>query len=195
MSLAAIETSTIDGQVIYLTGGYHKEGGGRMLASLGIGLLLFWPALFVLGKAAELPTGTVMDSFTVGAMTVDFPDSKKPIQTINLGSLLSGFEVEVLYELLKNEKKPKYFDFLITVDTDVPTDFVIDIVNGLEIEPIPLNVLSTELNEEDDEKFVRANVKIKTLVKALKKGINTFEIAYTDGETRVAEEVILQIEI
>ncbi len=195
MSLAAIETKTVDGQTVYLTGGYHKEGGGRMLLSLGIGLILFWPALFVLGKSAELPTGTVMDSFTVGSVTVDIPDGKKPMRSISLGSLMSGFEVEILYEMLAEQKKPKYFDFLITTDIDAPTDFSIDVVNGSEIEPIQLKVLSIDLNEEEDEKSVRANVKIKTLVKKFKKGINTFDISYLDGEERVAEEVLLQIEI
>ena len=195
MSLAAIETKTIDGQTVYLTGGYHKEGGGRMLASLGIGIILFWPALFVLGKSSELPTGTVMDSFTVGAITVHFADERRPTRSINLRSLMSGFNVEVLYELLRDKKKPKYFDFLITTEIDAPEDFLIDVVNGVEIEPIQLKVLSIERYEDDEEKAVRANVKIKSLLKQFKKGINTMEISYIDGEERVAEEVILQIEI
>jgi hypothetical protein len=193
MSLAAIETKTVDGQTVYLTGGYNKEGGGRMLVSLGVGVLLFWPALFVVGKAAELPTGTVMDSFTVGAMTVDLPDEKKAMQSINLGSIMSGLSVEVLYEKLKDEKKPKYFDFLITTDTDVPPAFQIDVVNGEEIEPLPLEVLSTESSDEEQSTFAR--VKIKPLIKTFKKGINTFEISCVIEDERVAEEVILQIEI
>jgi len=195
MSLAAVETSTIDGQPVYLTGGYHKEGGGRMMLSLGIGILLFWPALFVVGKAAELPEGTVMDSFTLGSVTVATNDSKKPTQTINLGSFMSGFSVEVLYEELAKQKKPKNFDFLITVPFDVPDSFVIDTVNGVGVEPIALKVLSVEVNEEDEEKAVRANVAIKPLAKIFKKGINTFEVSYGDGDDRVAEEVVLQIEI
>jgi hypothetical protein len=68
MSLAAIQTTSVDGQTVYLTGGYNKEGKSRMGWSLGLGLLVVWPALFVPGKAAELPTGTVMDSFTSGSV-------------------------------------------------------------------------------------------------------------------------------
>ncbi len=195
MSLAAVETTSIDGQTVYLTGGYHKEGGGRMMLSLGIGILLFWPALFVVGKAAELPEGTVMDSFTVGSVTVATGDTKQPARVINLSSFMSGFDVEVLYEELAKTKKPKKFDFLITAPSDAPDIFVIDTINGKSIEPIELKVLSVEVDEEEEEKAVRVNVSIKKLAKLFKKGINTFEVSYIDDGERVAEEVILQIEI
>ena len=195
MSLAAVETKTIDGQTIYLTGGYRKEGGGRMLVSLGIGLLLFWPALFVLGKSAELPEGTVMDSFTLGAVTVATDESKKPTRSINLSAFMSGFSVEVLYDELTKTKKPKNFDFLITAPSDAPDLFVIDMVNGQEISPIELKIQSVVVNEEDEEKEVRVIVAIKKRAKIFKKGIKTFEIAYTADGERVSEEIIFQIEI
>jgi len=196
MSLAAIQTSTVDGQIVHLTGGYNKEGKSRMGWSLGLGMLVVWPALFVPGKAAELPTGTVMDSYTSGSITVSVQGKERPKAAINLGSFMSGFGVEVLYELLTEVKKPKYFDFLITTDLAAPSVFMIDVVNSVEIKPIDLEVLSVETDEENEERSVRANVKIKPLAKKFKKGINTFEISYIDidGE-RVAEEVTLQIEI
>ena len=195
MSLAAVETTAVDGTPVYLDGGYNKEGKSRMAVSLGVGILLFWPALFVPGKAAELPAGTVMDSFVMGATTVAVADSKKPTRSINLSSMMSGFTVEVLYDMLADEKKPKFFDFLITTDLDAPTSFVIDVVNNEKVSPISLGVLSTEEDLEDEERAVRANVKIKTLAGQFRKGINTFEIAYVDDGERVAEEVILQIEM
>ena len=46
-----------------------------------------------------------------------------------------------------------------------------------------------------EEKAVLSSIAIKQLVKALRKGINIFEISYGLGGDRVAEEVILQIEI
>ena len=163
--------------------------------SLGLGLLVVWPALFVPGKAAELPTGTVMDSFTSGSVAVNIKGQDKPRATINLGSLMSGFTVEVLYKLLTEVEKPKYFDFLITTDLPAPSEFSIDVVNNTEIKPIALELLSVEANEEDEESSIRANVKIKTLAKKFKKGINTFEVSYVlDGE-RISEEVTLQIEM
>lgn len=70
-----------------------------------------------------------------------------------------------------------------------------DVVNGAEVEPIPFELLTTESNEVDDERSCFANVKIKTLTKKFKKRINTFEISYFDGEERVGEEVVLQIEM
>ena len=194
MSLAAIQTSCVDGQTVYLTGGYNKEGKSRVGWSLGLSLLV-WPALFLPGKAAELPTGTVMDSFTSGAMTVSIQGKDKPRATINLRSIMSGFSVEVLYDLLMEVKKPKYFDFLITTDLDAPSEFSIDVINNAEIKPIELEVLSVETDEENEERSIRANVEIKKLAKQFKKGINTFEISYDDGGDRVAEEVILDIEM
>ncbi len=195
MSLSAVETTTVDGQTVYLSGGYHKEGKSRMGWSLGIGLLLLWPVLFVPGKAAELPAGTIMDSFTSGSIEVNIPGSEKPRRKINLGSVMSGFSVEVLYDMLMEVEKPKYFDFLITTDLDAPSEFSIDVINNAEIKPIELEVLSVEIDEEEEEKTVRANVKIKTLAKKFKKGINTFEVSYDDGGERVAEEIILDIEM
>ncbi len=194
MSLAAIQTSTVDGQTVYLTGGYNKEGKSRVAWSLGLSLLV-WPALFLPGKAAELPTGTVMDSFTSGTMTVSIQGKDKPRVTINLGSMMSGFSVEILYDLLTEVEKPKYFDFLITTDLDAPSEFSIDVINNAEIKPIELEVLSVETDEENEERSIRANVEIKKLAKQFKKGINTFEISYDDGGDRVAEEVILDIEM
>ncbi len=194
MSLAAIQTSTVDGQTGYLTGGYNKEGKSRVGWSLGLSLLV-WPALFLPGKAAELPTGTVMDSFTSGTMTVSIKGKDKPRATINLGSMMSGFSVEVLYDLLMEVEKPTYFDFLITTDLDAPSEFSIDVVNNAEIQPIALEVLSVETDEENEEKSVRAKVKIKTLAKKFKKGINTFEVSYDNDGERESEEVVLQIEM
>jgi len=195
MSLAAIQTVAVDGQTVNLTGGYNKEGKSRMGWSLGLGLLVVWPALFVPGKAAELPTGTVMDSFTSGSVAVNIKGKDRPRAAINLSSVMSGFTVEVLYELLTEVEKPKYFDFLITTDSPAPSEFSIDVVNNAEIEPIELKVLSIETDEEDEETSVRANVKIKTLAKKFRKGINTFEVSFIRDGERVSDEVTLQIEI
>ena len=195
MSLAAIQTSTVDGQTVYLTGGYNKEGKSRMGWSLWLGLLIVWPALFLPGKAAELPIGTVMDSYTSGSVSVFTPDKNKPRATIYLGSMMSGFSVEVLYEMLMEVKKPKYFDFLIITNLDAPSEFTIDVINNAEVKPLKLKVLSVETDEENEERSIRANVEIKKLAKLFKKGINTFEISYDDEGDRVAEEVILDIEM
>lgn len=195
MSMSAVETTSVDGQTVYLAGGYKKEGKSRMGLSLGVGLLLLWPVLFVPGKAAELPAGTVMDSFTSGSVDITIADSKKPRRKINLGSIMSGFSVEVLYDMLMEVEKPKYFDFLITTDLDAPSEFTIDVINNANVKPLKLKVLSVETDEDNEEKSVRANVEIKKLAKQFKKGINTFEVSYVDGSERVAEEIILDIEM
>ena len=48
VSIVAVKTTTVDGQLVHLTGGYHEEGEGLMVMSLGIGILLTWPILFAL---------------------------------------------------------------------------------------------------------------------------------------------------
>ena len=97
--------------------------------------------------------------------------------------------------MLADAKKPVAFDFLITTDLDAPTDFVIDVINNESVEPLPLKTISAEDNEEDEERAVRASIKIKKLAKQFRKGINTFEIAYDNQGERMAEEVVLQIEM
>ena len=128
-------------------------------------------------------------------MTVNIQGKDKPRTTINLGRIMSGFSVEVLYDLLTDVKKPKFFDFLITTDLDAPSEFSIDVVNNVEIKPIELEILAVETDEENEEKSVRANVRIKALAKKFKQGINTFEVSYVNDGERVSEEVVLQIEI
>ena len=88
MSIAAVETQTIDGQKVHLTGGYNKEGQGRVGLAVVIGVLLFWPALFIPGDAAKLPSGTVMDSFTMGAITVASKERAKPSTSITRESIV-----------------------------------------------------------------------------------------------------------
>ena len=50
--------------------------------------------------------------------------------------------------------------------------------------------------EDNSEKMaIRTSVRIKTLVKQFRKGINTFEVATTVNGSRVAAEVTLEIQI
>ncbi len=194
MSIAALETTTVDGQTVQLSGGYNKEGKGRVGVTVGVGLLLFWPALFVTGDSAKLPNGTVMDSFTMSSMYVAATE-RPQAPSIDLRALGPEFDVKVLYERLAEQKKPKHFEFLLNAEAGAPEQFSIDTINGLSVEPIPLTVTSTEVDETDERKQVYASVEIKVLMPALKQGFNTFEVAYRDGESRVSEEVLLKIEI
>jgi hypothetical protein len=193
MSIGAIETKCADGQTITLTGGYNKEGKSRVAAAVTVSLLLFWPAIFIPGKAAELPTGTIFDAFTVGDVTLAVADNAGP-KTISLSALgAGGFSAEFLIENLTTEKKPKYFELLIIADDPSATSFVIDRINGKPIEPIPLEITGQNATEDGTE--LRATVKIKTLTKVFSKGINRVEVAYVGDDGRVGAEAILNVQM
>ena len=79
------------------------------------------------------------------------------------------------------------------VASQVWRDVVIDRVNSEEIKPLKLKILSEA--EIDDEVFIKAQIKIKTLVKKFDKGINSIEIANTGTPERVSARLMVDIEI
>jgi len=192
MTLGALETESVDQQTVQLSGGYNKEGKGRIALAASLGALVAWPLIFIPGKPAELPTGTVFDAYTSHRITIDTLEARKP-PVVDLTGTASIFEVTVDYEELAKQEKAKHFDFLISAPADAPESFVIDRMNGAPTEPIELNIVS--VSKADDTSSVRAQAKIKVLAKRFKKGINTMEVAYVDqsGE-RQATEVVLEIQ-
>jgi hypothetical protein len=191
MTIAAYETESLDGQVIQLSGGYHKEGKSRMALSITLGVLFILP-IFIPGKAAELPSGTVFDAYIDNNWQIELGETPQ-VRKVNLSYMGADIEAELLYEKFEEQEKPKYFEFQIIVPENAPNKFVIDRVNSESVEPIKLKTISE--NVEDDELVVNAQVKIKTLLKKFSKGINTIEIASLEGDQRVAVKLIIDIEI
>lgn len=191
MTIGAYETESIDGQVIQLSGGYHKEGKSRMALAITLGVLFIIP-IFIPGKAAELPAGTVFDSYIDRNWQIEVADSSS-VRKLNLTNMGGDISAELLYERFEAEEKPKYFEFEIIVPQGSSKKFVIDRINSEPIKPIKLNIISD--NTVDDEDVVNAEVKIKTLLKQFSKGINTIEIANVAGDERVATELTIDIEI
>ena len=191
MTIGAYETESIDGQAIQLSGGYHKEGKSRMALSITLGVLFILP-IFIPGKAAELPSGTVFDAYINRSWQIEVADSNS-VRKLNLTNMSADISAELLYGRFEAEEKPKYFEFQITVPEGAPTNFVIDRINSEEIKPLKLKIISE--NIEDDETVVNAEIKIKTLLKKFAKGINTIEIASIDGDERVATKLTIDIEI
>ena len=191
MTIGAYETESVDGQAIQLSGGYHKDGKSRMALSITLGVLFILP-IFIPGKAAELPAGTVFDANVDRNWDIDVGAAAR-IQTIDLSYFGSDIEAELLYDKLESEEKPKYFEFQITVPVDAQRTFVIDRVNSEEIKPLKLKVMSETM--EDDEAIINAQIKIKTLIKKFKKGINTIEITNTGSDERVSTKLTVDIEI
>ena len=128
MTIGAYETESVDGQVIQLSGGYHKEGKSRMALSITLGVLFIIPIL-IPGKAAELPAGTVFDSYIDKAWHIEVADSSSA-RKINLSNFGGDISAELLYEKFEEQEKPKYFEFEIIVPANSPRKFVIDRINS-----------------------------------------------------------------
>jgi hypothetical protein len=192
ISIAGIDTISVDGQPVMLSGGYNKEGSGRKAVVWTVGLLLLWPVLFVPGGAAELPPGTIFDTYTASALRLT-ADVSAPPRAINLVGLLSDYSAEFMLDDFVNSKKPEAFRFRITKTGSLPSAFVIDSVNDKQIEPIALKLL--EQSAVDDVSTVVGEVGIKTLGKHFQKGINRIQVAYMEGEERVGTEVLIEIQI
>lgn len=192
MSISALETESVDGKEIQLSGGYHKEGKSRMALSISLAVIVFLPLIFIPGKAAELPSGTVFDAYVDRSVLIDVGESTRG-RTVNLAHVGSAISAKLLYERLAAEEKPKYFEFEITVPQGSPKEFVIDRINSEAIKPIKLDIITE--SAVDDEELVNAEIKIKTLVKKFAKGINTIEIANVAGGDRVSSTLTIDIEI
>jgi hypothetical protein len=192
ISIAGIDTTAIDGNQVMLSGGYNKEGSGRKAVVWTVGLLLLWPVLFVPGGTAELPPGTIFDTYTASALTIA-ADVSTSSRAINLDGLLADYSAEFLLDDFLGEKKPKEFKFKIVKTGAFPAEFRIDQVNDTQIEPISLKLGAA--SSEGDVTTVVGAVDIKTLAKHFQKGINRIQVAYSDQEQRVATEVLIEIQI
>jgi hypothetical protein len=191
MSIGAYETTGVDGQTIQLSGGYNKEGKSRMAMSITLGVLFILP-IFIPGKAAELPAGTIFDAYVDNNWNIDVGESVAT-RKVDLSYIGADISAELLYEKFEGQEKPEYFEFRITTSEGASTNFVIDRVNSEKISPIKLKNISEVAG--DDELLVNSQVKIKTLLKKFSKGINTIEISSQSGEERIAAKLIIDIEI
>lgn len=191
MTIGAYETKSVDGQLVQLSGGYHKEGKSRMALSITLGVLFILP-IFIPGKAAVLPSGTVFDATIANSLDVDIGDL--PVaRKVDLTFIDSDLSAELLYAKLEAQEKPEYFEFQITTLPGISTEFVIDRINSEVIDPLKLQNIAE--NEAGDGLVVNAQIKIKTLLKKFAKGINTIEIASTKDGERIATTLIIDIEI
>ncbi len=191
--LAALDTKTVDGQMLQLTGGYNKEGKSRMALSISLGVLVFLPLIFITGSAAELPVGTVIDVYSGPDMPVAVNSGSGTMPTISLGGMVSPFAAEVILDdFMVANAKPEVFKIKISNAGASPSGYVIDNVNGKPIDAIALQMGASQSTNKDG---IIGTVSIKTLSKHFQKGINRFEVAFTENGQRRAAEVILNIQM
>ena len=195
VSIAGVDTKSVDGQPIMLSGGYNKEGSGHKAVVWTVGLLLLWPVLFVPGGNAELPPGTVFDVTTVNDLKLaDASPAAAPSRVVDLrGMMGGGLQAEFMLDDFLKQPKHDVFRIRLGMDGKLPDKLVIDTVNGKPIDAIPLTVKAPVT--KDGEASGVAEISPKILAKHFAKGINRFEVAYTEDGQRHATEVVMDVQM
>ena len=192
--LQALETTAADGQKLQLTGGYNKDGKSRMALSISLAAIVFVPLIFITGSAAQLPEGTVIDAYTGPNLAIALQNGNTQPQAINLSGMASVFSAEVqLDEFMVPNAKPENFKIEVINPGALPSNLVIDNVNGKSIQAIPLTIASSKSVNGDS--IAIATVNIKTLSQHFQKGINRFEVSYLENGQHKSAETILNIQM
>lgn len=181
------------GKEIPLSGGYGKEGRGNKVLSWTLFAVVAWPLIFITGKKAVLPPGTLFDAYTDAEFSVEVerPSALPVIHLAEVGE--QPLAVEVLYEEIQGDKKAENLPLKITTcAVSRPDGFWIDRVNGEPMDPLPLAVVETR--PDGDCNVTKALVGIKPLAKRFRKGINRFDVAYGTGDARVGRETMLDVQ-
>ena len=193
VAVSGVETRSVDGQTVMLAGGYNKDGDGHKAVVLTVGILLFWPALFVPGGNAELPPGTVMDVSTVNDLQLA-ANVEPPTRSIDLRGIGNpGLSAEFMVDDFVNQPKHDTFRIKVAKEGQLPGKLVIDNVNGKPVEAIPLTVKDTAAKEGETSGV--AEVGAKSLAKYFQRGINRFEVAYDEGGQRRSTEVVMDVQM
>lgn len=192
ISLGAYEVEATNGELMPLGGGYSKDEKGKVALVAGLALFVFLPLIFIKGKKANLPAGTVFDAFPERTVTLNFVGAPEqaivPIVTSE-----PDLSFEVLYDKLADMEKPKGFPITITGPNLKKPKFAVDRVNGKEIKPVKVNnVVQLECN---DKCTYSAEIPLKKLLKRLDKGINTINLATGKNEDRIVAETLLDFEV
>lgn len=193
VAIGGVDTRSVDGQTVVLSGGYNKEGSGRKAVVWTAGLLLFFPILFVPGGNAELPPGTVFDVETGNDITLASTAVASAPRRVDLRSMGTGLSAEFMLDDFVAQPKHDVFRIRVAKDETLPASLVIDNVNGKAIPAIPL--VLKNLATQDGEATGVAEVSPKVLAKHFARGINRFEVAYDEDGQRKATEVVMDVQM
>jgi hypothetical protein len=185
VEVRAVSVTSIDGNEIFLDGGYDKRGESRVVLSSTLAALVAWPTLFIKGREAELPPGTIFDAAIPANTNVTVPDEQRP--TLRLGNM-SSLTAEILYDELTEDSKSLPVRVRLC-EQNWPSQFEISEVNDMAIDSIEIEIIS---DSTDEECLVRhGTIDLKDLSEHFGKGINRFTVA-AGSETA---EVILDVEM
>jgi hypothetical protein len=177
-----------------LAGGYNKEGAGHKAVVLIVGILLLWPVLFVPGGNAQLPPGTVFDVTTVNALTLAAATVAATPPVVDLRDTAGDLTADFMLDDFIAEPKHDVFRIKLAKAGAMPDGLVIDNVDGKPIDAIPL-VLKSPTSTPDGQSSGVVEVDAKVLSKYFVRGINRFEVAYTEDGQRKSTEVVMNVQM
>ena len=193
VAIAGVDTKSVDGQNIILAGGYDKEGAGHKVVVWTVGMLIFWPALFVPGGNAELPPGTVFDTSTVNDLSIQQALQAQTPRMINLSGLVGGLNADFMVDDFLNQPNHRYFHVKLSKDGDLPSNLMVDNVNGKSIDPVPVTL--KDVKKDGDTATGTGEIEAKSLAKFFVRGINRFNVTYADGGQPRSTEVIMNVQM
>ena len=182
--LGAYEVQATGGVPLQLGGGYNKSGQSHVVRTAVLAGVVLWPLVFMKGKPAHLPPGTVFDAYVDGTFEVEIADDA-PVVTAPEPDPVT---VEILYDRLEQEKKAKYLHFAVS---PVPAGATVKVteINGYPVDPVIV-----EPEEATQDGFV-GSIKLKKITKRLKPGFNEFTIRVEDSTRRRIGRVLLDVQI
>ena len=194
LEIGGVDTKSTDGQSISLSGGYHKGGSDKKVMVWAVGLLLFWPALFVPGNNADLPPGTVFDASTVNDLNMQpAVQAAAAPRVVNLGALVGGLSADFMTDDFIDQPKHDFFHIRMSRDSAMPQKIYVDTVNGQPIDHVPVAV--KDAKSTSDTFSAIGEISSRSLIKYFAKGINRFTITYDEGGERHSTEVIMNVQM
>ena len=71
LTIEAKSTTAVDGTAVDLVGGYGSRGKGRKGAAISAAVIVAWPLVFIRGKQAKVPSGTVVLASIARTVQID----------------------------------------------------------------------------------------------------------------------------
>lgn len=189
VELEALQVSSVDGSDLQLRGGYGQSGKGRMALSITLAVVVFIPLIFIKGKQAKLPPGTVFDAELNVEASVAIPASQPPRVAPAPAKALS---VDVLYGILEQQVDDKIRSLPLEIRRDGEPVYEARVthVNEKKVDPIPVEI--GDVSKVGDDTWVAtASVALKPLGKHFTPGLNRF-VVEADG---LSDEVIFDLEL
>lgn len=181
LEIETMSTTDTQGNSVALVGGYDKSGKGRMGMSIALAAIVAWPLVFIKGKQAVLPQGTIFDAHISSVVEVPIEETRRVLVAPK------DAEAEILYDDIDFEAKPVLIPFAVT--STLPFAVVeIIAINDQSLE----DRIKLEFTEFDEEAGTAVGVtEWKPLTKLMAKGMN--EITLRIGGELVT--VLMEVEL